>query len=180
MADDTVRKVTDPTELAELWSAAVEMVEPPLEFSLSWLESRQWVVAPADTCEHLSPPEADRLEQASRKLGHAMCHAVVTLVQDMACEVQTSARAFLELSEMWTGAFFVLFPPEKTFAVLFLDAYKLYAGPPDFVETAVGCSAIEARRRFEEDNESLDGSPRDPDEAYLRALRRYAPFSGER
>ena len=178
MAKD-VRTLTKSAELAELWSAVLEMIDPPRDLNTSWLENKGWLVAPATSNGHLFTSEAVALHRAIQCVRGNRYYAVVTLVEDMAYEVTVCVETLLALSEELLGGFFVLFPESRTFAVLFLDGYKLYAGPQIFVETAVGCSVVEARRRFEDENDTLEGAPPHPDEAYLRALRRYAPFSGE-
>lgn len=158
------------------------MIEKPCHFSLNWLKTHQWVVAPME--DTFSAQSAALIAAAASRRGYQHGYALSLEQSDTPetlslFEVPFTAQGILETHQDYLSLVnLVIIPEDASFAVLKESGYfYLVGGNPDFVADCVQDSLVSVRGDFQEYLQDPTFSP--VTRSFLMSiLERYAVFSG--
>lgn len=144
--------ISDPILVRSLQSKVESIVDGPWHLKSSLMRNGNWIAVPVEKGRHFEEAQADAVSDALQAVGCTECFAVATepTGEYPSCYmVAPTKEGLLAFSWECAGLNFALIDGNPSFAILCTsEDYNIVAGPPDFVETAIGSDIQSARRAF--------------------------------
>ena len=144
--------ISDTALIQSLLSKVENVLDPPWHLESAWLRRENWLAVPVEKGRHFEEPAAETVSRALQDIGCNECFAVATELMGgypSAYTLPPTKEELIALSVECAGVNFALIDENLAFTILCTtEDYNLVAGPPDFVETAVGMDIKTARRAF--------------------------------
>ena|ERR1035438_2702525 len=147
-----LQPVESEAQIRRAQALIADMVGGPGNFRPGWFKEHRWTVVPVESADHFIETDIALLSAALRQAGHSECLAVATepLANTPLCyKVPTTEEGLREFNQATWAFFFILFPEDRSCAVLCTkNDYYLVGGPAAFVTIALGAGILEARAKF--------------------------------
>ena len=140
------------------------MLEPPGHIDTKWLKQNKWVAVPVESGSHFNDEDGRLFANAMKSARIDSCFALATEPLEnfpLCFEVKATKEGLIAFSHECAHFNFIVFSESRSFAILCtVFDYFLVSGMPEFVEPALGCSILTARKRFLEFANDSDESQR--------------------
>jgi len=171
--------ITDRAALSDLKTLIADLVDEPANLQLSWLDAKDWIVAPLESASHFNEELAERLSEAFQLVECSQIFAIATEPLGEFPEgflVDTSKEGLLSFHNKCCHFQFALMPGDRSqIVVCTAYDYLLIAGTEEIVACSVGGNVDAAWREFRK-------AATDPwwEKAFPKVVRRYEPFERPR